>query len=217
MELNDVSDVSCPKDIIAVAINDKPHRSHCGIIFTYDDRDVVMCDMQWENRLAVHNVPRSNYYWAKVPLGETQIAYVSQVLDMVFDQHHGKPVAYSTVFTPQGFDAIGRLMTGAGITCATFIVNLFELARLPLLVPSTWKSRPEQDGAFREYIADQAEKNFEFALARRIRAERAAFRITPYEVYGSARHTQRPVRYTQAVKFARIVQKLICKKKQLTS
>jgi hypothetical protein len=211
MELNDVSDTPCPKGIIAVAINDEVDHPHCGIIFTYDDRDVVMCDMQWEDALAVRGVPQ-NYYWAKVPLKETQIAYVSQVLDMAIDQHHNKPVAYSTVFTPQGFDAIGRLINGAGITCATFIVNIFERARLPMLVPSTWKSRPKQDAAFRERIAEIAEARGEFALARRIRAERAAFRIKPSEVYGSARHSQHPVKYIQAVKFARIAEKLISKR-----
>jgi hypothetical protein len=212
MELNKVSDIPCPAGIIAIAINDEPRAQHCGIIYTDQAGGLVLCDMQWEKTLGVRAAP-GKYFWTRVFLTEDEVDLVSVVLDMVIQQHFaGSRLPYSTVYSSNGFDVAGRIRGGVGVTCATFVINVFEQLALKLVDTSTWRSRPKQDNAFRNRIVEQALKGGDVQFAIRIQNERAAFRIKPFEVYGSATHDDYPIRFIQATKLAKTVVKLVRRK-----
>jgi hypothetical protein len=129
---------------------------------------------------------------------------------MIIAQHFGgAPIPYSTVYTRDGFDIVGRIKSGVGVTCATFIMNLFDQLKFRIVDDASWKSRPKQDRKFRDRIADIAFGAGQTQLADRIRTETAAFRVKPFELCGSASHSPYPVKFVQATKFAKIVQKLV--------
>lgn len=81
---------------------------------------------------------------------------------------------------------------------------------------ATWKTRPNQDAAFRQRIVGYAMQSDKPELARRLEAERDAFRVKPWEVCGSATHNRHPVKFRQAVKLAKIVTKLV-RRQQLST
>jgi hypothetical protein len=212
MQLNRVSERSCPPNIIAVAINDENDNPHCGIVYTDAGGDVRLCDMQFEHRLGVRSPP-ARYYWAKVCLAVEEVLQIAVFVELIIEQHNkNRRLPYSFLHAPDGFDATGRIRDGVGVTCATFVANIFEHFQLSLVDLETWKQRPRQDLAFRERIIDAAVKERKLELARRLAAERASFRLKPWEVYGSATHSRHPVKFCQAVKLARIVSQLVRRK-----
>jgi hypothetical protein len=212
MELNRFSEQPCPTNIIAVAINGRNREPHCGLVYTTATGTIQLCDMQFEHQLGV-GPPPSFYFWAKVSLDDEQeIAQIAEFIEFVIEQHNRYPLAYSFLYSPNGFDVTGRIRSGVGVTCATFIVNLFERFKLHLVDLTTWKRRPKQDAAFRHRIIEYARSAGRMQLVRRLSAEHPSFRLKPWEVYGSVTHRRYPVRFCQATKLAKIVSKLIHKR-----
>ncbi len=211
MELNRVSQKPCPVDIIAVAINGKNSAQHCGIVYTNAAGAVQFCDMQFEHRLGV-GFPPDNYFWAKVRLAVEEVLQIAVFVEMIIKQHNKRPLPYSFFYARDGFDATGQIRDGVGVTCATFVANIFEQFQLPLVNLATWKTRPKQDSAFRQRIIDLATDDGNLPLVRRLLAERATFRLKPWEVYGSATHNRYPVKFCQAVKLAKTVSTLVRKR-----
>jgi hypothetical protein len=213
MELNRVSEKPCPQDIIAIAINGNNRSQHCGLIYTDAANRVRLCDMQWEKELGVRT-PDPAYFWTRIRLATDEISLASEFIDLIIEKHfYQKRIPYSFLHSRDGFDVTGAVRTGVGVTCATFVINVFDRLQLQLLDVSTWKPRPKQDAAFRNRIIDLALRASDQQFAQRLASENTSFRIKPWEVYGSATHTKYPVKFVQAVKLARIVSKLVRKRK----
>jgi hypothetical protein len=210
MELNRIVSLPCPLGIIAVAINGENDAPHCGILYTSTAGAVRLCDMQYEHQLGVR--PPPNYYlWTEVRLDDEEVLQVSAFVEMIIEQHQTNPLPYSFLYSPNGIDVTGRICRGAGVTCATFIANVFEGLRLKLVDLGTWRPRPKQDLAFRQRIINYAIENGHLRLADRLSAEEIGFRLKPWEVYGSATLSRHPVKFVQAQKLAKTVAKLVRK------
>lgn len=210
MLLNRFSEVACPADLIAVAINRNNKEPHCGIVYPDAAGQVLMCDMQFEHQLGLRRPP-NDYIWVPVRLEPEEVIQIAEFVELVIEQHRLHPLRYSFSYAPDGFDVTGRLRDGVGVTCATFIVNIFDRLRLTFVDMGTWRSRPVQDSAFRERIVRYAVECGNLALARRLLAEHQAFRLKPWEVCGSATHNRYPVKFRQATKLAKVVSKFVHK------
>src|SRR5229473_1272674 len=108
MELNSVSRLPCPLDIIAVAINDRNNAPHCGIAYTSAAGAVQFCDMQFEHQLGVRLLPH-NYFWAKVSLAPEEVLQVSVFVELIIEQEKQQPLPYSFLYARDGFDVTGRI------------------------------------------------------------------------------------------------------------
>jgi hypothetical protein len=86
-----------------------------------------------------------------------------------------RPLPYSFLYAPDGFDVTGRIRDGVGVTCATFVINIFDRLQLRIVDLSTWKPRPKQDQAFRQRIINYAIALRNVQLAQRLSAESKAF------------------------------------------
>jgi hypothetical protein len=210
MQLSRISERACPPGIIAVAINGRNNEPHCGVVYTSAAGAVQLCDMQFEYQLGV-GPPPQHYFWVEVRLDPEEILQVTVFVELIIEQHNQRPLPYSFLYTPDGFDVAGRIRDGVGVTCATFVINIFDRLQLHLVDLTTWKPRPKQDAAFRQRIINYAIAIGRVQLARRLLAEHASFRLKPWEVYGSATHSRYPVRFYQAAKLAKTVSKLVHK------
>lgn len=216
MELHKISEKPCPLDIIAVAINGRSSAPHCGLIYTNSIGAVQICDMRFEDDLNV-GAPPQEYFWAAVWLEREEVFQVSEFIEFVVEQHNKRrlPLPYSFVYTPDAFDVTGSIRRGAGVTCATFAINIFDRLRLRIVDLSIWRARPKQDSRFREGIIRMAIQHGFVAAAQRLTAEHPGFRLKPWEVYGSVTHPPYPVRFCQAGKLAKTVSKLLRKRFRL--
>jgi hypothetical protein len=155
--------------------------------------------MQFEHELGVRSPP-DHYFWAKVRLAVEEVLQIAEFVELIIEQHNTRPLPYSFLHVQDGFDATGRIREGVGVTCATFVANIFEHFQFDLVDLVTWKPRPKQDLKFRKWIISLATAAGNLQLARRLAAEHASFRLKPWEVYGSATHSRYPVKFCQAVK-----------------
>ena len=211
MELNKFAERACPPDIIAVAINGRNKAPHCGVVYTSATGAVQLCDMQFEHQLAV-GAPPDRYFWAEVKLEPEEVLQVAEFVEFIIEQHNLRPLPYSFLYTPDGFDVTGRIRDGVGVTCATFIINIFDRLQLRLVDLTTWKPRPKQDAAFRQRIIGYATAIGDLKLVQRLSVEQSSFRLKPWEVYGSVTHNRHPVRFCQAAKLAKTVSHLVNKR-----
>lgn len=217
MEIHEVSDRPCPPQTIGIATNNNSGEQHCGVIYTSASGAVRLCDLKWEDFLAVRDVP-NDYLWVKVALEEYEVVLISEFVEFIIRQHHRRlPIPYSFLYGRDAFDVAGRLRTGVGLTCATFIVGIFDRFKLFIVDLTSWRARPTQDAAFRNRIIKSAEANGYLLVAARLRAESPDFRLKPWELCSSATHPRYPVKFRQATKLAKTMSKIIGRKGQKDS
>ena len=211
MHLRRLDEAPCPSDIIAIAINGNDKEPHCGILYTTAGNVVRLCDMKFEHLLGVRTPP-PRYFWIDVKLDPVESLQIAVFIEMIIEREQFRPLPYSFLYTPDGFDLTGQIRAGVGVTCATFIINILDHFQFKLVDLASWKRRPKQDAAFRQRIIEFAKLNGYRPLADRLRTETEMFRLKPWEVYASASHTRYPVRFCQAKKLARTLSKLLRKK-----
>jgi hypothetical protein len=205
MDVYRVSAAPCPQGAIAIAIN--PDKTHTGVVFEDQAGNVRLCDFMSERRLAVRQTP-PEYFWTQVSLRPAEVEQISAFVEMVIDHARARPLPYSFMYTRDAFDVTGGIRDGAGLTCVTFIVAIFERLKLPLVDVVTWKARPDEDEAFRAtYLKEVAQREPE--VAGRLMLEQAPFRIKPTEICGAAGGGNYPVRFARAIKLSKTLTDLI--------
>jgi hypothetical protein len=218
--MGDVSrqgELKCPADVIAVAID--PPMRHCGVVYGNDDGSgtTALCDFQNDLVLTKRSVP-DHYFWAVVELAPHEVDAVAALVELILAQHMTRPLPYSVRYHPNSFDLLGQFQAGAGFTCATFVVGVFEALKLDLIDVKTWKARPAEDEAFKlEFLSNNFYNlrqlpTISAESAQRLASEKMDFRIKPGEVCGAASAGKRPVNFESAKKAALRVAATIKKK-----
>lgn len=202
---------SCPMGIIAIAVNIPI--SHCGVIYSASGGSTSLCDFQNDAKLANRPVPK-DYYWTKVRFSAEEVDQFAALIELVLEQ---PPPPYSFVYLSSAIDIAGTIRQGAGFTCSTFVVALFEALRFPFIDVSTWQSRPGDDDAFRaefmgrNFFGPGVMPTISQAAATRLMGEQMDFRIKPREVCGAATVEKYPVAFKQAVRAGERVAATIAK------
>ncbi|MGH7131244.1 MAG: hypothetical protein ACREJO_04800 [Phycisphaerales bacterium] len=124
----------------------------------------------------------------------------------------GIPYGFSL---PDGcFDAESGVFRGAphrlGLTCATFVLAVFELAGYPLANYESWRPRPE-DAVWQAHILSILAKtrNATPQHVEAVRREAVAVRFRPSEVGGAARLSDHPAEFEQVEPVAAQIAALI--------
>lgn len=220
----------CPKDKIAVAILGS--LKHCGLTYPTSTGAVELCDLQNDYVLRSVQVP-DHYYWTVIELLDHEVQAVAELLEMVLTENpQGLP--YSLVYSPDALSVTGKLRSGAGFTCSTYVLGILDALSLPFVDVKTWEARPKEDGEFKnEYLEGSyflpkrliasgriPKAEIPSVSARIIRDETAAriqfeepdFRIKPAEICGAATVKKYPVNFqlakNRAVQVAKKIKQL---------
>jgi hypothetical protein len=111
-------------------------------------------------------------------------------------------VTYGFRFDESKFEQEGNLLLGpgeVGLTCATFIVAMFEHAQIPLLVRDSWRTRQADLEAQAELVRLMREHRL--APAQHLEAlerEVGCMRFRAEEVAAASATSARPVRFARA-------------------
>lgn len=212
LDVKRVGDAACEGHIIGIVI--KANTRHCGIAYPAESGTHEICDLLADKVLLSRPIPVDDY-WAPVALSPAEVSAVAAFIERILESHATKAVTYSLIFTANAFDVKGAIARGDGLTCATFIVAVFERLSLPLVVPSTWRARPKEDQAFQdEYLRGaindpNPKRRISAEAAMRIAQEKPNFRIKPAEVCGAAASGKYPVKFSSAVTLAKEVVAII--------
>lgn len=211
MNLHSTEYNPCPTDIIGVALSPDRQSPHCGLVYTTTDGGVRLCELRRHHDLNVREVP-PDYFWTPVKLRPAEVFQIAAFVDLVIAHHASRPLPYSFVYTQDAFDVTGTIRDGAGLTCATFVLAIFDRLKIYIVNAKTWKERKREDQAFRDSIINYYIRIRNDAdVAMHLVAEVPKCRIKPGEVCGAAADDKYPVNFSKAVALEAEVYKLIAR------
>ncbi len=142
---------------VAVAAVDQEQR-HVGIL--HRDRsvgEVRLLHLAWHYVLR-DSTPKPCYLWIDPPIPEARARQVAALCRRVSRSNvRGIPYAFSA--PNDCFDPItAQFLLGPerrGLTCASFVLAIFDAAGLALVDHSAWPSRREEDVRWQQQVLDQ--------------------------------------------------------------
>lgn len=151
MDFNSCFD-SNPQDIdlFCIAIG-RPDRSrkqqHIGIYYTSATGDTKFLHQPFHYQ-PIESDPENKYLWLDVPLDADNKMHMATFCAMVAEENP-EGIAYSICHKGTSFTKRGKFHTErhfAGLTCATFVMQIFESQVLPIIDVKNWKHiQPDKD------------------------------------------------------------------------
>jgi hypothetical protein len=136
---------------IAFAIKIVPQstQNHVGLIYRSHNSKIMLLHLAWHYDLR-HQEWDGTYYWLELSGLETELQETfADWAVLVADATPGTPIPYSVIFrVDRNFDQGGQFINlndGSGLTCATFLLALFNDFNLPLIDISTWPKARKGD------------------------------------------------------------------------
>lgn len=203
---------------VAIAICAVPSTSeqrHIGILHKESDSsDVKLLHLGWHYDLR-DNTPGSHYLWVDPAIPTPRLRQVAARCRQVF---RANPNSIPYAFSPSNDcfdDQTSKFLLGPtrhGLTCATFVLAVFETAGLRLAKHETWPDERAGDHEWQESIIADLENGTPPASPEHIAAIRdevGSVRIRPEEVAGAATVSELPADFNIAAERAdEILQRL---------
>jgi hypothetical protein len=171
---------------------------HAGVVFRSSDGQGAVVHLAWHCKLECE--PLSG--WAHVVPDIDPVDLVVIAAHCVTLRRARPNIPYGLAFETSTFDDDGKFVPGpgeSGLTCATFVLAIFEWARVPLLERATWEPRSD-DVAIQQTLVGYLKKT---ATARpehiaAVEAEVGCVRFRSEEAAAASAMTGRPVAFERA-------------------
>lgn len=180
---------------VGIAINKTEHGHHIGIL--YRDSVIRFLHLAWHLKLE-NDPPSNDYIWISTPIHELRAKQLAANCRLVWrrNESNGIPYAFSD---PRGFIKLsGDLQLGPtkfGLTCATFVLAVYDMTGLHLINYETWQKR-EDDEIFQKWVISMLEKyNADVTAISAAKSEIGLVRYRPCEVAGAAMVAPPPVNF----------------------
>jgi hypothetical protein len=197
---------------VAVAITllrEREGQGHVGI-FHKDETtsELRMIHLAWHHSLK-NSRPKSSYAWISPPIPKRRARQVAAFCRRVYRANAlGIPYAFS-----QATDCFDQ-QTGAfilgpdrnGLTCASFVLGVFQSAGLPLIQYGTWPRIRDGDEEWQRLILSQLkEDEASTEHIRRVESEVGSVRYRPEDVAGAAATERLPASFVQVQPLAEAI------------
>jgi len=205
------------EDLAVVVCQTGADQLHVGLIYIRDEVTPVLCHLAWHYRLMFEDPvvrptwSESNLHWCEVNLDRINRRVIAGWLEDL--KTNPNEIPYGFDIQPPVFTAEGQYIVqpdGKGLTCATFIVEVYRANALPLLDDDAWPSRLEEDTAWQERILDGlrktgAEQSHIDALSDDI----GCVRYKPEEVAAATLQEDRPVSFDECLAMAQEIRGIV--------
>jgi hypothetical protein len=196
---------SYPHVAVAVTTDGK----HVGILYRPDDNEPNLLHLAWHHDLRDARGLPANYAWSACRgFDEDEGRDLASWLRKIY-QANLRRIPYGFNYWPGAcFEEDGTFRPsreGHGLTCATFVMALFEAKRYLIMDTASWVARAEDAGFFTELYENL--KDAPGITAEHLDAQAgaigAAVRFRPLEVAASAAvYENEPVTFDEAVPVA---------------
>jgi hypothetical protein len=199
MAYESASHVSISAEEVAVAICPGTFGSHMGIAVTDMSGAAQLLHFGWHRALLKDAYPMENWAACKVALDEWTLPQLSGVARGVLDSYEavkGSLTYGIDLFASQGAvnadGSIEQSPSSDGHTCATFVVDVFRAASIPIVDLDSWKPSPEGEAwgtavacCLEAYGAQRGIDEMPGHVAT-VRANNKGIRVKPEEVAAAA-------------------------------
>jgi hypothetical protein len=199
-------------DIAHVAIAVKAinaRQRHVGIIHCGEqDRRPRLLHLKWDDKLT-EEAPDNSFVWISPRIPDRRAKQLAARCRQIF-RANGRFVLYgwsepTDCFDPQTAKHLfGDGSDRTGLTCASFVLAVFEFARLRLIRYRTWVARADEDAEWQRWIVELLSRAPTVAPARieALRRGIGGFRFRPEEVGGAAARWPPASNFIQATEAA---------------
>lgn len=164
----------------------------CGVIHLGWE-DMILTTWEWER------------YWATPEVEPELLASVGALCRLILKRYvNERRFPYALRFDGTTFDSAGRLVLGPdskGLTCATFVLAVFDGVGVRMVDEASWPSRPDKDKEFLEAAARFARPAHLEVLKAEV--ESGVRRIHPHEVLGACGCIALPAAFDSAEPLAK--------------
>ena len=176
---------------------------HIGILHRAPDSpEIKMLNLAWHHQLR-NEKPEENYLWLKPGINPRRLKQLAAKCRLVWKRHRigGVPFGFSP---PSSFfdKKTGQFLIGFtkhGLTCATFVLAVFDLVGLKLVNYGSWPLGRPGDSDWQKDIVDKLSKTgAEQSHIDAVRGEIGIARFRPEEVAGAALESRIPVDFKVA-------------------
>ena len=197
-----------PHAAVAIAVV-REGQQHLGILHKQESLDEVkLAHLAWHNRLK-ESEPNDCYLWVELPIPAKRARQVAARCREVLRANERGGIPYAFSAPNDCFDEeTGRFLLGpshAGLTCATFVLAIFDYARVPLCIYGSWPNR-SGDAEWQRSIIEQLKQDDaspEHIAA--IEKEVGALRYRPEDVAGCAASDAIPCSFEIAEPLSRAI------------
>lgn len=182
------------------------NQRHIGVLHRDTaSQKILMMDLAWHCCLR-NDEPDAEFLWVELGVHPKRLRQVATVIRRVWRQNAKDGIPYG--FSPPNgcLDAdTGILLLGPtryGLTCASFVLALFDISGLPLLSYETWPIDRIEDAEWQHEIIKRLEAPENPPKYRptpahlaRLRTGIGCVRFRPEEVAGAATETTLPVEF----------------------
>ncbi|MCH7989824.1 MAG: hypothetical protein IID46_11840 [Planctomycetes bacterium] len=193
----------------AIAVRSvNPSQQHIGVLHREDGVDEVhLLHLAWHHDLRNH-APGAAYFWVDPNVPSRRMRQVAAICRKVWRSNQGT-LPYALSPPSDCFDQqTGEFLLGPtqhGLTCASFVLALFETAGLRLAHYETWPTDRPGDREWQEWVIGQLESGAQPANSEHIEAvkgEVGTVRCRPEDVAGAATVSPLPADFATAEKRA---------------
>lgn len=174
----------------SVVTGDK-RQKHVALIYRAHNSRIMLLHLGWHHFLRHHEWD-AQYYWLELTGldQELQETFADWAV-LVAGAAPGNPIRYSVVFNPDSnFDADGRFIDrkdGSGLTCATFLLALFNDYSIPLIDVREWPASRPGDFSWTRRILKLLRKYVtSWEWLEQVKRRHLLQRFRPEEVFASA-------------------------------
>ncbi len=197
---------------IAIRAIDSGQR-HVGVLHNDESSgQLKLLHLAWHHDLK-NSEPKVAYFWIEPAIHQARARQVAAMCRKILRSNEAKGIPYA--FSPPNdcfSTETGDYLLGPynfGLTCATFVLAIFDAAGIRLINQETWRSRADdeswQNKIIQQLEADGADKKHIDA----VRMQVGSMRYRPEDVAGAAASGPPPAEFQQANSLGeKIVEKL---------
>jgi len=173
--------------------------------------DLFMLHLAWHLELR-NDEPKPEYVWVDPPIPSARARQVAAFCRKVWRQN-GRRVPYAFSVPNDCFNSVtGQFLFGPsrhGLTCATFVLAVFQATGFKMIDERTWRTRPD-DGEWQQRIVGMLRsKGADPTHVAAVENEIGAARFRPEDVGGAAAHKPWPVLFEEATRIGNGIVRLL--------
>lgn len=194
-----------------IAFCERDGFTHVGLLCR-DGEEVLLCHLQSHHRLDCQPI-KGSYFWddCRFLIGDGADSAPAVQGFIIAVGRGAVPIPYGFRYAGNPFDEQGiykGTLGSKGLTCATFVMAIFEHLNFPIIDRSTWKNRLS-DKSWQKKMLKNLEDSGHKDHANSLRDELGARRFRPEEVAVAGAAERIPVSFEAAVAMSKELLNLV--------
>ncbi len=204
-----------PQTVVGVGIAVHFSGLHIGVLYRVSENAAVkLLHLAWHNKLRSDDLSPVYKCWIRPAIADDRSLAIAAYCRRIWKQNERNQLPYGFSHPNKFFDTSGNIIKGPakiGLTCASFVLAVFEGAGVLLADLEGWPSPTQEDMERQRALFDRLEgdDHVERGHVAAVRGELGNTRYHPLDVAGAATADPLPSSYEHAATVGREIQKLI--------